>query len=189
MKQIVLGMIGILTSIYVVLIGLNIYSIQREKEKLEDSLSQSVENALVEQFVNGNQDVVQQQLETDIKTALSYKQDVSVLVQALDLEKGLLSVKATEKIPLITGTTKTIALEKTAIMDRIQLKQKRVTVQFIVDGEVYKQFQLTKGEECPMPKPPAEVFVGWVEYGTDSILPVEAIGQVWEDKVFLAITE
>lgn len=189
MKNIFLGIVGIFITIYLVLIGLDIYTVKTKENTLEQVVSQSVENTLESQYASGSKEVVNVLLEMDIGAAVSDESKVTIDVQVVDLEKGLLSVVVSEDIKLITGHEKTITVEKTAIVERMDTDQEMVTVDFYVDGEIYKEFSLVKGEECPVPKVPSDVFAGWVEYGTDSASPVESIGQVWENKIFLAIRE
>lgn len=189
MKNIFLAIVGIFITIYMLLIGANIYSIQTQKNALEKTVSRAVEHALEENYPHGNKEEAVSMIEQEIHTAVSNGNETVVRVQALDLAKGLISVLVVEDIQLITGDVKQIVIEKTAIMERIDTKTQKVSVTFYVDGEVYKEYELTKGEECPLPKPPEDVFSGWVEYGAESLGPIESIGAVWEDKVYLAITE
>lgn len=182
MKNIFIGIIGLFLTTYVVLAGLNIYRIQTQRIELEETTSRAVLHVLKEYYLSDDVDGVYQDLSKELC-------DANVVIEDIDLEKGILHVKVTKDIDLLTGGIKQLAFEKVAIMERIDTTSKKVKVTFYVDGEIYKEYHLTKGEQCPMPKVPEAGFVGWAEYGAQSIEPVEVIGEVWEDKVYLAITE
>ena len=90
------------------------------------------------------------------------EEDLEVEVLYADLQKGILSAVAKEEISLLTGNKKTISFEKTILMDRKSVNEPQVTVEFWANGELYKRYTLVKGEVCPMPKLPEDIF-GWID--------------------------
>lgn len=118
MKNILLGMIGVFITIYTVLIGLNVLMIQTQKNHLEKNLSRIVKNVLEGEYEHGEELAVEQMLREEIEASVSSRNRVEVEIQALDLQKGILSVKVTETIRTLTGAKKEIAMEKTAIVER-----------------------------------------------------------------------
>lgn len=186
-KNIIVGIVGIFLAMYVVIIGLNFYTTQNHKNALENKVSRAVKSTLNTMYGTNDTEAALELLKGDI-LADSQRQ-ITININAIDLEKGILSIEVNERFPLITGEEREIVVEKTVIMEKEEMETSFVTVTFMVDGEVYKEYQLEPGEECPMPKVPEGVFLGWMEYGAEEITPVEKIGKVWADRVYLAITE
>lgn len=118
MKNILLGMIGVLITIYTVLMGLNVLMMQTQKNQLEKNLSRIVKNVLEGEYEHGEELAVEQMLREEIEASIPSRNRVTVEIQALDLQKGILSVKVTETIRTLTGTEKEIVMEKTAIVER-----------------------------------------------------------------------
>ncbi len=189
MKNVVLGIIGTVISIYVLLTGLNVYTFQTFQNQLENSFSRILKETLEDGYASGDSEAAIESMQQSLTKAMSDKGEVFLQIQSFDVEKGILSASVTGKVEPLIGEIKTIVLEKTVIIDKKMLNEPRVMVQFYVDQRLYKTFQLVKGEECPLPKPPFENFVGWAESGNESEGIISKIGQVWEDKVYLAITE
>lgn len=187
MKNDILGITAIFITIYTVLIGLNIFSIQSHKQQMENHLSRIVKNTLESEYPIGDETTALKMLEEEIGKVASEDAEISIEVQEMDLEKGVLSVLVTETFPTVTGTSKVLTFQKTAIMDRLSVQNPTVTVTFLVAGEVYKEYQIAQGEECPLPKMPEGSFGGWTEYGTEGAAVLKEIGTVWEDKVYVAV--
>lgn len=185
MKTIFLGGFGIIITIYSVLICLDIYSIQIHKNELEIRLTRAVENTLEQYYPESDTEKAKEQLYTELVNEKNSK-NISLEIKSMDLIKGIVSVKAVEQVPLITGKQKEIIFEKTAIMERKTVAFPKVTVTFLVDGNIYKEIQLAQGEICPMPKLPSEDYIGWAEHG--SAVVVTQIGTVQENQVYVAIS-
>ena len=188
-KNIILGTIGVFIIIYVACIGMNIYSLQTHKNELNHVVSRAVEHGLKTGFRTKDEQEVLVELEQEITESLNENSKVSVDVKAIDMQKGLLSVEVTEEFTYITGKEKRISQEKTAIMDQRVVEDEFVRVSFMVDGEIYKEFELVPGEDCPLPALPDGLFSGWVRYGEEQMGLVESIEAVWEDQTYLAVLE
>ena len=119
MKNIILGMIGVLVTLYTLLIGLNVLTVQSHKNLIDRHLSRIMKNVLENEFPDGDETVVKQLLQEEIKNSISRNAELEVEVLALDLQKGILSVRVTECIQTVTGEAKEIVVEKTAIMEQI----------------------------------------------------------------------
>lgn len=187
MKNIILGMVGVFITMYTMLVGLNILTIQSHKDQLENHLSRIVKYVLETEYGNSDEDAVKQMLQEEIKNSVSENAKVFVDIQEIDLQKGLLSVKVTEEIHTLTDSKREIVVQKTAIMDRVATELPKVTVSFLVEEEVYKEFQIVKGKSCPLPKDPEGEFLGWREYGTETIVTAEKLKYIWENKVYEAV--
>lgn len=189
MKNILLGAIGILVTIYVTLIGMNLYMIQTHKDQLENCFSRILQQAMVDGYNTADDEEITQRIISELAESRNKDSAVQVVIQAMDLKKGLLSVKVTERFLLLTGKEKEITLEKTILMDRIVLNEDQVKVTFLLEGEVFKSYQLIKGENCPLPKSPEGNFVGWIKQGDHTKTFISSIGEVWEDQVYIAVME
>ena len=181
MKQIVLGLIGMLIVFYTIAICLDIYTIQTHKNQLEHSVSRAVEHTLENFYHTSFYTEARQQIRDDI-VAANENAEIEVEIIELNLEMGILQVQATEKLMLTTGKEKELQCLKTGIMEKKTVEYPMVSVRFFVDGELYKEYQLQKGELCPMPRVPQEGFAGWMDTATGTY--IKEIGNVWEDKVY-----
>lgn len=113
MKNVILGIIGVYTTIYIMLICMNLYTLQTHQNQLNLRLSKAVQNALELGFETKDPDAVMNQLRIDLG---------DVQIDAMDLEMGLLKVTATDTFTYVTGKEKQIRLQKMAIIDRIDLE-------------------------------------------------------------------
>ena len=119
MKNIILGIIGIGITLYTLCIGLQILSIQTQKNELEKQVSRIVKNTLEAEYGTGEESMVEQMLLQEITACVSTKSgNVEVEVKAFDLQKGILSVKVTKWVKMLNGKEKEFVVEKTAIVER-----------------------------------------------------------------------
>lgn len=185
-KNIILGAIGILITMYTLFICINIFSIIVESNKLEKRVSRALENVL--ETYDKNADVVEAkaQLKDDI-CMNDRDENIVIDIAEFDLEKGIISVDVRKKIKLVTGKAKVLSCEKTALIDKWVVRHPSVTVAFYVGESLYKQYQLTKGEVCPMPKDPEGGFVGWLAADTSNQEFIGQIGEVWENQMYYAV--
>ena len=104
--------------LYTFLIGLDILIFQTSKNEMEKHVSRIVENVLETEFQTGEAETVKQKLIEEITSSISKKGSLQVEFQAIDLEKGLLSVKVRKQLRLFNGKQREIVVEKTAIIER-----------------------------------------------------------------------
>ncbi len=188
MKQVILAMVGTLVIVYVVMISFSVFSTQTRKNDLENHVGRIIESALKEQYQIGDEEEIAKRLTQEIITSLGNEEATTVQIKALDLDKGIISVLVEQEFMQFNGKLRKVACEKTVIMEQKENMQEWVLVQFMVEEEIYKEYQLIKGEECPWPKLPAGCR-GWQELGADSEEPLTEIGEIWEDKIYVAIFE
>lgn len=192
MKNVILGVIGVFITLYTLLIGLNILTVQSHKNQLEKHLSRIVKNVLESAYQTEETEAIKQMLLEEITDSISSSNEVTIEIQEMDLHKGILSVKVIDQITTITGAKKEIVVEKTAIMDKVATQFETATVTFWVGEEVYKEYQIVKGNKCPVPKAPTELsqtgnFLGWREFGTEEIITTEQLNEIWENRVYEAV--
>ncbi len=188
-KNVVLGMIAIFILLYISVIGMNFYMTQTNKLQLERVLPRGVEHALKAGMESGDSSSVKEILKEEIEDAITGADNVQIQIPAMDLEKGLLSVVVSLEYTLLTGEERTIREEKTMIIERQIKSEPRVTITFLVEEEVYKEYQVVRGQTCPLPVLPSRYFAGWIEYGSASNKLVSTIGNVWTDKIYVAVAK
>lgn len=118
MKNVLLGMIGILITLYTLLIGLNILLVQSHQNQLEKHLSRTVKNVLEGEFLSDDESAVRQMIQEEILDSISPNATAKVEIRVLDLQKGIISVRVIETVTTLTGNKKEIVMEKTAIVER-----------------------------------------------------------------------
>lgn len=117
-KNIILGIIGVCVILYTFFTGLDILTFQTSKNEMEKHVSRIVENVLETEYQTGDTEAVKQMLTQEITSSISKNGTVKVEVRAIDLEKGLLSIKVTKQLGLLNGKRREIVVEKTAIIER-----------------------------------------------------------------------
>ncbi len=185
MKNVILGIVSLFIVIYLMLISMNVYTVVVETNEMECKISRIVTNCLEDYYQKQEDGLAKTQIEEDVLLG-EKAENVEIKIRVIDLEKGLLSVIVNKTIPLVTGESKIITLEKTAIMERVYINQPRVKVSFFCEGELYKQYELTTGETCPVPKLPDETYSCWMEVGNEAQGAVIDIGTVCENRNYYA---
>lgn len=127
-KNIILGMIGVFISIYTLLIGLDILMYQTSKNQIEKQVSRIVKHVLEKNYQRDDVEMVKQMMTEEILSSVSKNGTIKVEIEAIDLEKGLLSVSVTKQIQMLNGKEKEIRIEKTAIVDRVYVDEMELEV-------------------------------------------------------------
>ena len=187
MKNIILGMIGLFIAIYTLILGLNILTVVSHRNQLERNLSRIVKHILENEFQSENEEIVIRMLEEEIRSTVSRNIDMEIKVNQIDLQKGIISIEVREIVPNLMGTKREIVVSKTAIMEQQMTTYPMVTVTFWINNQIYKEYQLQKGERCPLPKEPVGDFRGWKEYESEYIISESDLEQVWENKSYEAV--
>ena len=129
MKNILLGLIGVMITVYTLLIGLNILTVQSHKNQLERNLSRVVKNVLEGEYEQPSEESILQMIQEEVSDVMQDKGKREVEILTMDLQKGILSVRVTEYITTIVGTQKEIVIEKTALVER--------SADFLIGGEFH----------------------------------------------------
>ena len=129
MKNILLGLIGVMITVYTLLIGLNILTVQSHKNQLERNLSRVVKNVLEGEYEQPSEESILQMIQEEVSDVMQEKGKREVEILTMDLQKGILSVRVTEYITTIVGTQKEIVIEKTALVER--------SADFLIGGEFH----------------------------------------------------
>lgn len=106
--------------------------------------------------------------------------DIQVDVMGKDMEKGLLSLQVTEKFRHPNGKPGTVTDERLVLFNRLEeTEPQEYSVQFIVEGDLYKAYTVHEGDVIAVPVNPAREglrFLGWKDgngYLADFTQPVE----------------
>ena len=118
MKNIILAGIGILITIYTITIAFSVFSYETRRNELENVVSRVVENTLEREYQKGEEEAVKQSLIEELTLDVGTNGAVEVQVKAIDLKKGILSVKVTERFRQFNGKERSIVCEKTAIVEQ-----------------------------------------------------------------------
>ena len=124
MKNVVFGIIGAFIALYLILISVTIYSVYTRKNKLEHVVSDSIKNTMDTYYDLEKDEALLDSASVkvivveDIEERLCDAPGLSVDVLACDMDKGIISVRVSEKIKLPTGKRKKLWVSKTIIVDR-----------------------------------------------------------------------
>jgi hypothetical protein len=103
---------------------------------------------------------------------LQYKSDSEITVKVIkqDMEKGLLSVEVDEKYSHPNGKAGAVSVRRTVIFDKKAPEDPVYhKIQYVVDGECYKEFSLLEGEPLVVPQEPEKEghsFLYWWDNAT-----------------------
>lgn len=117
MKNTILGIVGVFITIYTIAIGMEVYNAQVRKNQLDNAVSKIVQEVL-EEYYKGSNTQAKQAFEERIYDTLHAKAEIKIEIQALDMEKGIMSVTVTEEYRQMNGKIQAESVSKTAIMER-----------------------------------------------------------------------
>ena len=112
MKNIILGILGCMIAVYTIVSCLSIYSISTRKNEMENCISQVLKYHL-------NRQEIRQQLHTASR--------VSIDVKSCDMVSGVISVRVTEDFVLPGGFHKSIACDKTILVETEVIEEETET--------------------------------------------------------------
>lgn len=118
MKNVILAMIGILITLYTIVISFQIMQVQIHKNTLDNCVARIVENHLENGFAVRSNEEVRQAITQDIMASLGAETDVAIDVRKIDMDKGIISICVSETFSTLSGQKRTISCAKTAIVER-----------------------------------------------------------------------
>jgi hypothetical protein len=118
MKNVILGMTGILIAVYTFVSCLGIYSISSRKNEMENCMAQVLEQNLRKYYgqEGGDADAALS-VKEDLLGQLNSDSQVEIDIRACDMSAGILSVSVKETFTLPGGQEKEVACEKTIIVE------------------------------------------------------------------------
>lgn len=121
MKHVVFGMITGVMLIYVIVIGISLFSISSHRNELDNALSQEMETVMRTYYQNGESgnasDKAKEEIERLLRGRITSDSKVEVSVITCDMELGILTVKMTSHFPLPNGKMTKVEKEKTLIVE------------------------------------------------------------------------
>lgn len=204
MKNIILGLIGSLLVLYTILLSLGMYSLSARRNELSNSLAEVMESIMERYYMTEERKEflpVDTEIETEVcnliqeelSLRLSADSDVEIRISACDMEKGLLAVCAKESFRMPNGRVRNISCEKTLIADSDVTHSGMLTVRYLCDENVYKEYGVSYGQKLFQPKSPEGEgrFLGWHLQGTNDHDLYDFSGEerVVADMTFVAVFE
>lgn len=193
MKNVVTMIVNISLGALLLLILASIAGRMNRSMEIESNLSSVVEETVenmsvtLKYGVENSKEVCADFTENFIERLDGKVTDMKVEVKKVDLEKGLLAVKVTEKFQHPNGKTGTISDSRVVILNQLEVpEQKELEVKFYLSKEdmaagknCYKYYHLYEGDKVQMPIAPEKqgaVFDGWKDasdYIADFSVPVQ----------------
>ena len=124
MKNVIIGMLGGFLLIYVCLIGLGVYRDTTMRNQLSDALATSMRAAFEQYYVGEEETVlvseerIRARILGDMEGRFRSEESVAVTLLACDMNKGVLSVRATLEYRVPGGNAKRILAERTLVADK-----------------------------------------------------------------------
>lgn len=171
MKKIAFGIACFMAALYVCAMMLTLYGRNVRQQEADTALSQAIDSTLSSVISDRNYTIENNEaFVADFLKALlihaNSDSDISIAVLEADYDYGILSVEVTEKFAHPNGKRGSVSEVRTVIFDKEAEKEKEIrTVAFYsAENELYKEYELPKGCECPVPVPPkkeGEEFCEW----------------------------
>ena len=123
MKNIILGILGCMIAVYTIVSCLSIYSISTRKNEMENCISQVLKYHLNRYYATGVSDTeVEAFVRQEIRQQLHTASRVSC-----DMVSGVISVRVTEDFVLPGGFHKSIACDKTILVETEVIEEETET--------------------------------------------------------------
>lgn len=128
MKNIILGILGCMVAVYTIVSCLSIYSISTRKNEMENCISQVLKYHLNRYYATGVSDTeVEAFVRQEIRQQLHTASRVSIDVKSCDMVSGVISVRVTEDFVLPGGFHKSIACDKTILVETEVIEEETET--------------------------------------------------------------
>lgn len=149
----------------------------REME-LADNLPAVVEETVSELMEEKKYDITSENemiadMVEDLSGKLDSDCDITVNIENIDKEKGLMSVNVVAEYHHPDGKVGRITCERTVIFNKVQdVSPKLCRVTFLVDGRTYKSCRILQGDLDSVPVEPVadgKTFVEWIDENGNSV--------------------
>ena len=173
MKNIVLIITYIMIGMLTIGIVLSMFGRQNRSTELKSNLSAAVEEAVENAMKTKKYDIADQNefisdIAENVSSILDTKSDIIIDIMGVDQEKGILSLKVTEKFSYLNGKNGSVSCDRTVIFEKgKEDDDEQFTVKFYInssDEKPYKTYIVQKGDDIRKPKDPVKVdstFAGW----------------------------
>lgn len=147
MKNIILGILGCMIAVYTIVSCLSIYSISTRKNEMENCISQVLKYHLNRYYATGVSDTeVEAFVRQEIRQQLHTASRVSIDVKSCDMVSGVISVRVTEDFVLPGGFHKSIACDKTILVETEVIEEETETEEIYCKRRRYEQKRETDNQ-------------------------------------------
>lgn len=200
MKNIAIGIFSVLLVIMTLTIIMSVSGRTARKTELENALTNAMETTLKslmdsEYAPKDNEEFIaifEQAFYMQINSA----SNVSYNVISVDCHKGLLKIEAVETFTYFTGTKGSVAVVKTAVLDRYDtsIGTKTYQIRYEVDAMLYRSYSVLNGLKITAPVAPTKdgkTFVGWKDSTSGIVYTTEEIKNITceNNMTFIAVFE
>lgn len=173
MKNIVLILTYIMIGVLTIGIVLSMLGRQNRSTEIKSNLSAVVEEAVENAMKTKKYDIADQNefisdIAENVSSILDTKSDIIIDIMGADQEKGILSLKVTEKFSYLNGKNGSVSCDRTVVFEKgKEDDDEQFTVKFYIDSsdeKPYKTYIVQKGDDIRKPKDPVKVdstFAGW----------------------------
>lgn len=149
----------------------------REME-LADNLPAVVEETVSELMEEKKYDITSENemiadMVEDLSGKLDSDCDITVNIENIDREKGLMSVDVVAEYHHLNGKEGKVTCERTVVFNKVQdVLPKLCRVTFLVDGRTYKSCRILQGDLVSVPMEPVadgKAFVEWTDENGNSV--------------------
>lgn len=179
MKNIIIGLFSIIILVLLFQISFSLYGRSTRQQEARDSIENAMKTAMNvltddrEYRPESNEEFVSDFLEAFLMEIES-KSNVTVNILDVNYEKGLLSVEGILQFKYPNGKESSVSAQRTIILEQFYhvVESEKYTIQYIVDGQTYKQYTLKEGTPYITPNTPTadgKTFQGWKNINTDTI--------------------
>lgn len=196
MKNIVIGICSVVLAGILILIVFTIQGRVLRQTELNNALGSALKNTLERQRGNSGYQAKSNEELTAIFIEEFFVQleshgEIEINILDADWEKCLLSVEVVESFLHPSGREGKISARQTVILESYALTEKTeyCTLQYLVEGDVYKIYKLPKDSQVIVPTDPVKegkVFEGWSRMGEDEIITL-AKEKLETDSSFVAV--
>lgn len=152
---------------YTILMAFSVFSYETRRNELENRVSRVVENTLEREYQNGDEERVKQSLIEELTLDVGVNGTVEVQVEAIDLKKGILSVKVTERFRQFNGKERSIVCEKTAIVEQhTQMQLTKSQLRSSANSVLVNAYTFYQNHGSTMVFEPTANREGMIYYGT-----------------------
>lgn len=196
MKNIIMGICSCALLGILILTGYTLHGRGIRQEELENALSAGMENAMERVKQSGmyapesNEELVALFMQSFLLQIDSNSQ-VTVSILDADYEKGLLSAEATLTYRHPVGTTGTVSVRRTVLVEEVpgEGMGESCQIEYLVNGSCYKRYQVKRGSVLIPPQNPSmegKTFAGWKELDGEQFISMQGMA-VEKDSTYVAV--
>lgn len=198
MKNIAIGIFSVLLAIMTLTIIMSTSGRTARKLELENALTNAMETTLKSlmdgEYAPTSDEELIAMFEQAFYMQINSASNVTYNVVSVDYRKGLLKIEAVETFTYFTGTTGSVSVVKTAVLDRYDttIGTKTYQIRYEVDAMLYRSYSVLNGLKISVPAAPSKdgkAFSGWKNEKTGEIYTTDELKNITcdSDMTFIAV--